>query len=166
MEPLFVDINDIIEKQDDKLENEFKSTSDPNPKKPRAKPQKKEALDQYAINYENFVKHSLALTKYKLPQLKEAAKLHKLLISGTKPVLIERLESNFRKVRCCHVIQRYFRGWLVRRSILLRGPAVRNRSLCNNDKDFVTMEPLTEIPNESFFSYTDNQNFIYEMIKI
>lgn len=161
MEPLLVDINDIIEKQDDKLENEFKSTADPKPKKPRAKLQKKEALEQYTINYENFVKHSLVLTKYKLPELKEAAKLHKLLISGTKPVLIERLESNFRKVMYCHVIQRYFRGWLARRSILLRGPAVRNRELCNNDKDFVTMEPLTEIPNESFFSYTDNQNFIY-----
>jgi hypothetical protein len=33
--------------------------------------------------------------------------------------------------------------------------------MCNNDKDFVTMEQLIEIPYEYFFSYTDKQNFTY-----
>ena len=43
----------------------------------------------------------------------------------------------------------------------LRGPAFKNRKICVNDTDFVTMEPLDEIPNENFFSYKDTKQFIY-----
>jgi hypothetical protein len=59
------------------------------------------------------------------------------------------------------MIQKLFRGWILRTSLKLRGPAFKNRKLCVNDTDFVTMEPLLEIPNENFYSYMDNKNFIY-----
>ena len=42
-----------------------------------------------------------------------------------------------------------------------RGPGLLNRKLCNNQTDFITLEPLDEIPFEQFFSFKDNNNFIY-----
>ena len=44
--------------------------------------------------------------------------------------------------------------------IKLRGKALQNRSLCVNNTDFCTMEPLTEITNDYFYSVNIN-NHIY-----
>lgn len=35
------------------------------------------------------------------------------------------------------------------------------RSLCVNDTDFFTLEPLTEIDKHQFISFKDKDNFIY-----
>jgi len=82
--------------------------------------------------------------------LKEATKNHRLLISGTKPLLIGRLEVLFKNIKNATIIQRFFRGWVVRYSFKLRGPALSNRRICLNDTDFVTMEPLSEIEHGYF----------------
>jgi hypothetical protein len=113
------------------------------------------------ISYDNFLKNKIQLMAFKLAELKDAAKLFKLHITGTKPVLIQRLESHFEKVKFTIHIQRHFRGWMVRSCLRDRGPAVKNRSLCVNDSDFVTMDPLVEIPFFHFFSYKDTNDFIY-----
>lgn len=54
-----------------------------------------------------------------------------------------------------------FRGYLVKKYKLLRGPAVMNRKLCTNSDDFITMEPLEEISFQQFISYKDIDGFIY-----
>ena len=59
------------------------------------------------------------------------------------------------------IIQQNFRKYLKNRNISLRGEALNNRKLCNNTDDFLTFEPIENIPNDKFFSYTDNDNFIY-----
>jgi hypothetical protein len=123
--------------------------------------QKKEQVDKKTINYDNYSKGVIDLKSYKLPELKEAAKTHKLLISGTKPLLMARIEVLFNNTKNAIKIQRFLRGWLVRYSIKLRGPALFNRRICLNDTDFVTMEPLAEIGHESFYSYKDSKNFVY-----
>jgi hypothetical protein len=101
------------------------------------------------------------LAEFKLAELKDAAKSHKLHITGTKPLLIERLETCFKKINAAIQIQRLCRGKIVRTCIQFRGPALKNRRLCVNDSDFVTMDPLDEIPFFQFFSYKDEKDFVY-----
>jgi hypothetical protein len=116
---------------------------------------------QKEISYHHFIKKEILLNKYKIPDLKKAAKSFKLPITGSKPVLINRIELYFYKIKSVILIQSQFRKWLVLHSFSLRGPAWKNRSLCVNDTDFVTMEPLPEIAMENFFSYTDEKQFTY-----
>ena len=43
----------------------------------------------------------------------------------------------------------------------LRGPGFKNRTICVNDEDFYTFDQKDSIPYESFFSYKDEDNYIY-----
>jgi hypothetical protein len=93
--------------------------------------------------------------------LKSAAKKYKLYVSGTKGVLIERIKNHFNEITNSVKIQKVFRGSIVRRSFKLRGPAFKNKSICVNESDGFTLEPLNEVPFERFFSYSDSKNFTY-----
>ena len=109
----------------------------------------------------DYLNKDLNLKKYKLPELKAIAKQNKLFVTGTKPILIERINTHFTKSIQAVKIQRIVRGFFVRLTIKLQGPALRNRTMCVNDTDFYTLEPLSEIENSSFYSYTDSQKFTY-----
>ena len=113
------------------------------------------------INYINFSTNNITFTKYKIPALKSAVKTNNLPVSGTKKVLIDRLLVHFNRIKYTIIIQTHFRGWIVRQSFKLRGPAIKNRTICVNDTDFITMEPIIEIEHEYFFSYTDKNKFTY-----
>jgi len=156
-----IDSNKIIDLTNIELINEFESNIQVKPKNKTPKRTKKIIENKHEITFENYYKHNLTLSIYKLPELKETARKCKINISGTKQVLIERIEKQFDKIKKAHIIQKIFRGYIVRNSFKLRGPAFKNRSICNNDNDFVTMEPLNEIPDEYFYSYTDKQHFTY-----
>ena len=114
---------------------------------------KENIYDDSVFTYKTYKKNQ-NLKQYKIIKLKEIAKHNKLPITATKKILIERLESHFQRSILCEKIQKVFRGSLVRRSMILRGPALKNRSLCVNDTDFITLDPLYEIPAIYFFSYT------------
>lgn len=94
------------------------------------------------------------LKQFKLPQLKTIAKQNKIPVTATKPILIERLENHFKKSQYCVKIQKVFRGSLVRQFISLKGRGFKNISICVNETDFITLEPLNEISTMDFFSYT------------
>jgi hypothetical protein len=113
------------------------------------------------ISYIDYYKKRPDLTKYKLPQLKALAKHHKLHVSGTKPLLLERVLDFFKKCKSVNIIQSRFRGHMVRFSFRIRGPAFRKRVGCVNDNDFITMDPLDEIEWHDFYSYTDEKGFTY-----
>ena len=122
------------------------------------------------LNYKEFYKNNISLEKYKLPELKSIVRQHKLiitydkeelLITGNKVLLIERIQTLFNKMKKAEIIQKNFRSWMVRYSFILNGEAVKNRSICVNDSDFVTLEPLDEIPRELFYSYKDAKDFYY-----
>ena len=121
----------------------------------------KKCLDVLEISYNNFLSGKNVLETYKIPQLKDAIKKYKLPLTGSKTVLITRLTDYFHKIKNAILIQKTFRRHMVRLSFRIRGPAYKNKRLCVNDTDFVTMEPLEEITMENFFSYQDNKNFIY-----
>lgn len=99
--------------------------------------------------------------KMKIPELKSIAKFNKLHVTGTKPVLIQRLTEYYKKCSFAIKIQKMIRGNFVRLSFRLRGAGFKDHSICTNTSDFLTMEPLNEIPHSQFFSYTDNNNFTY-----
>lgn len=113
------------------------------------------------ITYTEYFNKNICLKKYKIPYLKFLAKSNKLHVTGNKTVLIGRIQECFEKMRAVTKVQRIFRGWMVRFSFKLRGIAFKNRSLCVNDSDFATLEPLDEIPFQDFFSYKDSKDFIY-----
>ena len=113
------------------------------------------------INYENYINKAVVFKSYKIPELKDAAKKMGLHISGTKQILIDRIEETFIKSKYVRIIQRVFRGYIVRQSFKLRGPGLKDRTKCVNDTDFITMEPLIEIEVENFYSYIDSKKFIY-----
>lgn len=128
-----------------------------NEKKIKSK-NKNKSLELSHNNYSNI---DIPVKEYKIDELKKALKKYKLPISGNKTVLINRLQLHFKRIKNAITIQKIFRGWIVKLSFILRGPAFKNRKSCVNDTDFVTMEPLDEIPNENFFSYMDSKTFIY-----
>lgn len=103
----------------------------------------------------------VSIKSCKLPDLKAFARYYKLRITGTKPELIERIETHFKKSKKAAIIQAIFRGHLVRFSIKLRGCALRKRTMCVNDSDFYTLDPLDEIEYNDFYSYVDKGGFIY-----
>lgn len=136
-------------------------TSELKPKQIRKKRTIVKVIENKEINYNNYVTGVIELKTYKLPELKSSLKTHGLPISGKKEVLIERIETHFMRTKRAILIQRAFRGSAVRHFMKLKGPAFRNRKLCVNDTDFITMEPLAEISNENFYSYEDKKKFVY-----
>ena len=101
------------------------------------------------------------LLKMKIPELKIIAKYNRLHISGTKTALIARIQDYYKKCMIAIKIQKMARGFFVRLSFKLRGGGFKDRTKCTNTTDFLTMEPLNEIPHMKFFSFTDDNNFIY-----
>jgi hypothetical protein len=142
----------VEEKKDDKK-------VEPKSKRVRKPVEKKKGGPE--ITYDNFIKNVIKLTSFKLPELKDALKKHNLRISGKKEILVERLDTYFNHTFRAQKIQKVFRGWIIRNLIKLKGPGLKNPSVCVNDKDFVTMEPLNEISISNFYSYKDSKEFVY-----
>lgn len=94
-------------------------------------------------------------------ELKNVLKHYRLHISGNKSVLINRIQQYLIKNENIVILQKVLRGYFVRKSFKIRGIAFKNRTICTNESDFYTLEPLNEIPFELFFSYTDEKNFTY-----
>jgi len=114
------------------------------------------------INIPTFKNYNTILEyNYNIQQLKNIAKIYKLKIGGNKQELISRIYSYFYLYNFILKIQKNFRGYLQRKYNKLHGPAFNKTILCTNTTDFLTMDELTNIPSSQFFSYKDNDNFIY-----
>lgn len=120
----------------------------------------REILKQYKsmMNY----KSGRIYTPAEFHFLKERFKvLYDFTAVGTKSKLLERIKNHFKQQFCATQIQKHLRGYFVRLSLGLRGPALYNRSLCVNSQDGCTLEPLSNIRVNNFFSYKDRDDFIY-----
>ena len=98
---------------------------------------------------------------YNIQQLKEFIKFHKLKQSGNKNELLNRLHNYLKLSFYIIKIQKVYRGHIQRIYNSLHGPAYQNRDICTNANDFITMDDLSSIPNNLFFSYKDVDNFVY-----
>ena len=113
------------------------------------------------IEFNDYKSGTFSIKKFRHIQLKNACKKYKLKITGKKQILFERLVEYFLKIDSCIKIQSTCRKHFSNSYVFKRGPAIHNRELCNNNTDFVTLEPINEIPFEYFFSYKDENEFIY-----
>ena len=95
---------------------------------------------------------------YPLNFLKEICNYYSLKKSGNKPDLNKRIEQFLYNSFFILKIQKIFKGYLIRKEIKLRGPAFLNKTISNNQTDFLTFENIDKINNNSFFSFKDNKN--------
>jgi hypothetical protein len=58
-------------------------------------------------------------------------------------------------------IQKKWRNYIIQKFNSTQGPAMFNRSICNNIEDFLTTENMKEISYYFFISYLDKDGFIY-----
>lgn len=112
-------------------------------------------------SYKSWLSDKESLSKLTIVELKSVLKIEKCRVSGTRLVLINRLTEKYKKIQSAIAIQSAFRGFVARESERLRGVGHKERHRCVNDTDFQTMDSLSEIPHECFFSYTDYQGFTY-----
>lgn len=105
--------------------------------------------------------NGLIFNNYNVSQLKSFAKHYKLKISGNKTQLVNRIYTYLYLSHHIIKIQKVFRRFLVKIYTDLRGPGAKNRKICTNSDDFVSMEPIKEINFHQFISYKDVDAFVY-----
>jgi hypothetical protein len=104
---------------------------------------------------------SLLNYNYNIKQLKQIAKNNKLKITGNKTQLISRIYS-YLYLSCLSIrVQKIIRGCLQRKYNNIHGPGFKKKELCTNNFDFLSMDEVKNIPNEQFFSFKDEDGFIY-----
>ena len=104
---------------------------------------------------------TLFSNNYNVQQLKQFAKHYKLKLSGNKQELIHRIYNFLFLSKSMILIQKMCRGHLQRRYNKLHGPAFIKRHLCVNDSDFLSGDPLSTLNYNQFFSYKDDDGFVY-----
>ena len=100
-------------------------------------------------------------TNYNVNQLKTFCSYYKLKKSGNKDQLIYNIYNFLKFSLPVSKIQKIFRGGIVRKLNNYKGPATLKRSICVNETDFYTFEPLKEIEHKQFISFKDLDGFIY-----
>ena len=104
--------------------------------------------------------------KYNLVQLKEICRHYKQKITGRKEQLAENLYTYLYNSKYALIIQRAWRKYYIKVYNRLRGPARFKRSLCVNETDFCSLEPLNDISYLQFFSYQDTDDNLSKKNKV
>lgn len=118
-------------------------------------------IDDLKIGYKEYHNNKNILDNLKVVDLKNVAKYNKLKISGKKSILKDRIITHFIQSEKIILIQKHFRRHICKLNILLRGPALYDKSKCINDSDFITLEKLTDIEWFDFYSIKDNDDNVY-----
>ena len=113
------------------------------------------------LKFNDYFNNNVNLSIYKLYELKPICKFYKLNVSGKKKDITDRLNNFFINTKHSILIQTWWRKYIVLLSYKLRGPALKNRSICTNAVDFNTLDPINNIDMNNFFSYTSEDNFTY-----
>jgi len=123
-----------------------------------------EKVDSEKMIIPLFQDHNMLLkNNYTLQQIKIIISFHnlKLKLNGAKSNLVTKIYG-FLYLSCYAIkIQKMVRTRFLKKYILSQGPALRKRVLCTNVTDFLTMDDISELPYEQFFSFQDIDGFIY-----
>ena len=114
--------------------------------------------------YKNQISFKVDNDEYSTSSMKKIKTLYDFTLTGNKQKMIDRVKRFFKMNSCIVIIQKNIRGLFVRMAFRLRGPGLFKRSICINQTDFYTLEPLDEIPFDQFLSYsakTNNGTFVY-----
>ena len=106
-------------------------------------------------NYKSLLEHN-----YNVSQLKIIAKKHSQKVSGNKPQLVNRLYNYLKYSYFATIIQKTWRRQIQKIFNESRGPALINRK-CVNETDFLSLDNIDKIDHLQFFSFKDNDGFIY-----
>ena len=89
---------------------------------------------------------------YNVKQLKLMCNSHKLPVKGNKPDIQLRLYNYLKCYNYATIIQKTWRGYLVRKINKLRGLDTFSKKCCNK-QDFISLEEVESIPYLQFFSF-------------
>ena len=98
---------------------------------------------------------------YTIPMLKKICDKYNISKSGNKYDLSRNIYLFLYGTFSIMKIQRLFKKYLKLKLNKLHGPGFKNKKLCVNDTDFLTMENLNDIPEHNFYSFMDDDNIIY-----
>jgi hypothetical protein len=140
------------------------SESKNNTKIRNPKPYKRSKVKNGELEFEipKIGQHNLILTKrYLVSQLREICKKYGQKRSGTKLELQSRVFDFLRLSHPAVIIQKIWRGFLVREYFKCKGITVGKSQLCNNEVDFLLMTPISEIHYSNLFIFRDIDDFYY-----
>ena len=127
-------------------------------KKERTKKKRSEFIMPTRENYAIVLSQNFTMN-----QLKEITKHYKIKLNSAsvKSKIIEKIHAYFKLYDKAFVIQNVYRRYLFKHYNKLRGPARFKRHICVNDTDFFTMDNLSDISYNQFFSFMDEDKMIY-----
>ena len=103
----------------------------------------------------------IANNNYRVIQLKTICKKYRLSCNGNKEILRNRIYIHLFNEHHVLKIQSFCRKLLILRWFQLLGPGFIRKQICNNSTDFITLDEINTIPCYQFFSYKDENDFIY-----
>ena len=104
--------------------------------------------------------HLLETINHNVSQLKKMARVYKQKVSGNKNQLVARIYNYLKLSYYARKIQLKWHDYLRRKFNRLKGEACFHRQ-CTNSTDFLTLNKVEKIPYNQFFSYKDDDGFIY-----
>lgn len=123
---------------------------------------KKNATEPVPVKIPEFSEYDAFIkSEYKVSELKEMCKHYGIKCSGTKQELKLRVHTHLIQSHFIKRIQRVIRRNFIKMHARMSGPAYNARSLCVNDSDFYSMEPMSEIPRNQFISFKDDAGMVY-----
>lgn len=98
---------------------------------------------------------------YNLQQLKKICRHYNIKSTGNKEELKKQTYNYMFYSYKAVIIQKLFKSHITKKYIKYHGPGFFKRNDCTNDCDFCTLDELNKIPYNQFFSFKDEENFIY-----
>ena len=115
----------------------------------------KVTIDEFHIL--NFSEYDLILSNnYNVSQLKSICRYYKLKISGNKKELIKRAWNFLRFSKFACIIQKMWRGFIIREYIVTS--KIKD---CVNSTDFLLLDELQNISPQQIFCFKDDDGFVY-----
>ena len=118
--------------------------------------------NEKSLHIPKFAEHGEFMQiEHKVSELKEICKHHGIKCSGTKQDLKQRIHAHLIQSHFIPRMQRLVRRSFIRTHARMSGPAYHDRSLCVNDTDFYSMEPVRDISHRQFISVRDDSGMVY-----